>query len=219
MNIALIVFAGQGTRINSSIPKQFIQIKGKEIVVYTIEAFQNSPEIDEIVLVTGRDYIEKVNRLVKKYSFDKVKHVLVGGNTRQESVKNGLLGTDYDAKDNILIHDGDRPLINELIIKNNVDALKSHDVVCTYIPHAEALGHVSNLGRVKIVDNVRMDVQTPQSFKYGLIKKYHIERELESFSDDIGLVEEDHKVFYLHGSKYNFKVTTDIDLKVLESLL
>ena len=219
MNIALIVFAGQGSRINSKVPKQFIKINGKEIVSYTIEAFQFSPEIDEIVLVTNRDYIDYVNNLVKKYSFDKVKHVLVGGNTRQESVKLGLINTDYDAKDNILIHDGDRPLVNELIIKNNVEALKSHDVVCTYIPHAEALGHVSNLGRAKIVDNIRIDVQTPQSFKYGLIKKYHIERELEMFSDDIGLVEEDHKVFYLHGNKYNFKVTTDIDLKVLESLL
>lgn len=219
MNIALIVFAGQGTRINSSIPKQFIKIKGKEIVTYTIETFQNSPEIDEIVLVTHKDYLDYVKNFVKKYSFTKVKHILPGGNTRQESVKLGLLGTDYDKKDNILIHDGDRPLVGELIIKNNVDALKSHDVVCTYIPHSEALGHVSNLGRVKVVDNVRMDVQTPQSFKYGLIKKYHLERELESFSDDIGLVEEDHKVFYVHGSKYNFKITTDIDLKVLESLL
>ena len=219
MNIALIIFAGQGTRINSSIPKQFIKIKGKEIVTYTIETFQNSPEIDEIVLVTHKDYLDYVKNFVKKYSFTKVKHILPGGNTRQESVKLGLLGTDYDKKDNILIHDGDRPLVGELIIRNNVDALKSHDVVCTYIPHSEALGHVSNLGRVKVVDNIRMDVQTPQSFKYGLIKKYHLERELESFSDDIGLVEEDHKVFYVHGSKYNFKITTDIDLKVLESLL
>ena len=219
MNIALIVFAGLGTRINSPIPKQFIKIKGKEIVVYTIEAFQNSPLIDEIVLVTNKNYLDLVKNLVKKYSLNKVKHIIAGGNSRQESVKLGLVNTEYDSKDNILIHDGDRPLVSELIIKNNVESLKAHDVVCTYIPHAEALSHVSNLGRVKIVDGVRMDVQTPQSFKYGLIKKYHLERELESFSDDVGLLEEDHKVFYLRGSKYNFKITTDVDLKVLESLL
>ena len=219
MNIALIVFAGLGTRINSPIPKQFIKIKGKEIVVYTIETFQNSPLIDEIVLVTNKNYLDLVKNLVKKYSLSKVKHIIPGGNSRQESVKLGLVNTEYDSKDNILIHDGDRPLVSELIIKNNVESLKAHDVVCTYIPHAEALSHVSNLGRVKIVDGVRMDVQTPQSFKYGLIKKYHLERELESFSDDVGLLEEDHKVFYLRGSKYNFKITTDVDLKVLESLL
>ena len=219
MNIALIVFAGLGTRINSPIPKQFIKIKGKEIVVYTIETFQNSPLIDEIVLVTNKNYLDLVKNLVKKYSLSKVKHIIAGGNSRQESVKLGLVNTEYDSKDNILIHDGDRPLVSELIIKNNVESLKAHDVVCTYIPHAEALSHVSNLGRVKIVDGVRMDVQTPQSFKYGLIKKYHLERELESFSDDVGLLEEDHKVFYLRGSKYNFKITTDVDLKVLESLL
>ena len=219
MNIALIVFAGLGTRINSPIPKQFIKIKGKEIVVYTIEAFQNSPLIDEIVLVTNKNYLDLVKNLVKKYSLNKVKHIIAGGNSRQESVKLGLVNTEYDSKDNILIHDGDRPLVSELIIKNNVESLKAHDVVCTYIPHVEALSHVSNLGRVKIVDGVRMDVQTPQSFKYGLIKKYHLERELESFSDDVGLLEEDHKVFYLRGSKYNFKITTDVDLKVLESLL
>ena len=219
MNIALIVFAGLGTRINSPIPKQFIKIKGKEIVVYTIETFQNSPLIDEIVLVTNKNYLDLVKNLVKKYSLSKVKHIIPGGNSRQESVKLGLVNTEYDSKDNILIHDGDRPLVSELIIRNNVESLKAHDVVCTYIPHAEALSHVSNLGRVKIVDGVRMDVQTPQSFKYGLIKKYHLERELESFSDDVGLLEEDHKVFYLRGSKYNFKITTDVDLKVLESLL
>ena len=219
MNVALIVFGGSGTRINSSLPKQFIKIKGKELVVYTIEAFQNSPEIDEIVLVTHKDYFDLVNSLIKKYSLTKVKHVIAGGNTRQESVKLGLINTNYDDKDYVLIHDGDRPLVSELIIKNNVDALKHHDVVCTYIPHAEALPHVSNLGRVKIVDGKRIDVQTPQSFKYGLIKRYHLERELETFSDDIGLVEEDHNVFYLFGGKYNFKITTDIDLKVLESLL
>ena len=134
-------------------------------------------------------------------------------------MKLGLINTNYDDNDFVLIHDGDRPLVSELIIKNNVDALKHHDVVCTYIPHAEALPHVSNLGRVKVIGGKRIDVQTPQSFKYGLIKKYHLERELEIFSDDIGLVEEDHDVFYVFGGKYNFKITTDIDLKVLESLL
>ena len=219
MNIALIVFAGSGSRIHSELPKQFIRINDVEMVVYTIRRFQTNPNIDEIVLVTQKEYIEYTENLVNNYELTKVVKVVAGGDTRQESVRLGLEAIDYDDNENILIHDGDRPLVGELIIRNNVDALKSHDVVCTYIPHSEALGHVSNLGRVKVVDNIRMDVQTPQSFKYGLIKKYHLERELESFSDDIGLVEEDHKVFYVHGSKYNFKITTDIDLKVLESLL
>lgn len=219
MNVALIVFAGSGTRINSSIPKQFIKIKNKELVVYTIEKFQACEEIDEIVLVTHKNYLDLVKSFVEKYKLSKVKHIIPGGNTRQESVKLGLINTHYDDRDNILIHDGDRPLINEKIIKDNIKELKRYDAVCTYIEHKDALNFVSNLGRAKKLNGVEIDVQTPQSFKYGLIRKYHLLKELETFSDDTGLVENDVSVKYVLGNKYNYKITTDVDLKVLESLL
>ena len=219
MNVALIVFAGSGTRINSSIPKQFIKINEKELVVYTIEKFQKSNLIDEIVLVTHKNYLDLVNGFVKKYGFNKVKYVIPGGSSRQESVKLGLIGTDYSENDNILIHDGDRPLVSQEIIKKSVEALKEAVSCCVYIPHKDSLSEVSNLGRTKNINGVECDVQTPQSFKYGLIKKYHLLKEKESFSDDIGLVEQDVEVKYIYGDKLNFKVTTDIDLETVKRII
>ena len=219
MNVALIVFAGLGTRINSSVPKQFIKINGKEMVLYTIDVFQNHPEIDEIILVTHPNYYDFVKSLVEQYNLSKVKHIVKGGATRQESVKFGLLETNYDDKDNVLIHDGDRPLVSKEIISENIRSLTRYSAVCTMIKHEDSLREVSNLGRTKKINGEDIDVQTPQSFKYGIIKKYHVLKENEQFSDDIGLIENDYEVCYIKGDKYNFKVTTDIDLKYIEKLL
>jgi len=219
MNIALIVFAGTGSRIHSEVPKQFVIINGRQLVSYTIETFQKSKLIDEIVLVTLPDYVDYVKKMCENYDFDKVKHVIAGGSTRQESVKFGLEQTSYSSDDNILIHDGDRPLVSESIIFDNIEALKSHQVVCTYIEHKDSSSEVSNLGRSKKVNGVPYDIQTPQSFKYGLIKKYHIEKSDLSVSDDISLLESDYPVQYVLGSKDNFKVTTDQDLEYIKKRL
>lgn len=219
MNIALIVFAGTGSRMNLSIPKQFVKINGKELVCYTIEKFINHPLIDEIVLVTHKDYLTYVKELVKKYNYHKVKHIVSGGPTRQESVRLGLISYRYKDDDKVLIHDGDRPLVSETIISNNLKELDYFDVVCTSIKHKDALKEVSNLGRTKVIEGEDNDIQTPQSFRYGIISKYHELKKEESFSDDIGLVEADYKVKYVLGSPYNFKVTLDDDLKVLQSMI
>ena len=219
MNIALIVFAGIGSRIHSELPKQFVKVNGRELVSYTIETFQKSNLIDEIVLVTLSNYVIYVKEMCDRYHFSKVRYVLPGGKSRQESVKFGLENTSYSPDDNILIHDGDRPLVSESIIKDNIDSLKDHKVVCTYIEHKDANDEVSNLGRSKEVNGVPYDIQTPQSFKYGLIKKYHIEKSDVSVSDDISLLEADYPVQYVLGSKDNFKVTTDQDLEYIKKRL
>ena len=219
MNVALIVFAGKGTRINSSIPKQFIKINGKDLVVYTIEKFENSRYIDEIILVTHKDYVDYVKDLVLYYRLNKVRYIIQGGETRQESVKKGLEKSRYSDDDIILIHDGDRPLVDDNIIKNNIDLVKDYNAVCTFIYHDEAFRSASNLGRTKKLGDRDIDVQTPQSFRYGLIKKYHQMKENEQFSDDIGLVEKDYDVCYVKGSPFNFKVTTDIDLTLIKSIM
>lgn len=220
MNIALIVFAGVGSRINSPIPKQFIRIKDKELVAYTIDTFNNSTLIDEIILVTHKDYEEHVKNMVKKYNYNKVKHIIVGSSTRQKSVEKGLVYTNYSDEDNILIHDGDRPLVSEEIIKRNVDGLNEFKAVCTYIFHKDALDNVSNSGRKTFMAGENVDIQTPQSFKYGLIKRLHVEYRDEEFSDDIGISEKELKrIAYVKGDKTNFKVTTDIDLEVFKNMI
>ncbi len=188
MNIALIVFAGKGTRINSKVPKQFIKVKNKNIVAYTIDAFEKHSLIDEIVLVTSKEYVSYTQNMVIANRFNKVIHVIEGGETRQESVRNGLNSTSFDKNDNILIHDGDRPLVSEEIISRSIKELYSHQAVVAAIRSDEALKGVHNLGRKCVIEGVSYDIQTPQSFKYKLIKNAHNKYKDESVSDDASLI-------------------------------
>ncbi len=219
MNIALIVFAGSGSRIHSELPKQFIRINDVEMVVYTIRRFQTNPNIDEIVLVTAKEYIEYTQNLVENYELTKVKKIVEGGNTRQESVRLGLEAIDYDDDENILIHDGDRPLVSNAIINNAIMHLQEFKAVCPFIDQGERIVEISNSGRESFVDNKKVDIQTPQGFKFGLIKKAHIDGKSQEFSDDIGLVQYQVEVKYFEGEKENFKVTEDRDLEFLDKML
>lgn len=218
MNIALIVFAGSGTRINSCIPKQFIKINDQELVIYTIRKFNDNPHIDEIVLVTSKEFLPMVEHFKDKYNLEKIVKIVEGGASRQESVKNGLLATDYDPKDNILIHDGDRPLVGNAIINQCIQYLDEYDATCPFVFKSDELLEVSNSGRKSRLENKEIDIQTPHAFKYGLIKQKHTSVSSQ-VSDDISLVENDNEVKYFVGDKHNFKVTTDQDLEYLEKYL
>ena len=220
MNLALIVFAGKGTRITSSIPKQFIRIKGHEIVSYTINTFQKHPLIDEIVLVTSSDYFVYTQNMVNEHRFTKVTKVLVGGETRQESVRLGLESLSINDYDNVLIHDGDRPLVGDEIITSCLRGLNKHDALTVAIKSEDALKEVHNLGRKYIEDGIEYDIQTPQCFKYGLILEAHIRLKDMSFNDDASMVLEIGKeVTLIEGSPMNFKVTTNMDLEYLKKVI
>lgn len=219
MNIALIVFAGSGTRMNTSIPKQFIKVNDVEVVVYTIKKFEENPNIDEIVLVTSKDFISYTNELVIKFELKKVVKIVEGGSTRQESVRLGLLASDYNEDDNVLIHDGDRPLVSNAIINQCISYLDEYLACCPILDVKQRIPEVSNSGRARVVNNMEVDIQTPQAIKYVLIKSKHIELADKSFSDDIGLVEDDVNVKFFDGDPLNFKITQAKDLAYFENLL
>ena len=219
MNIALIVFAGSGTRIHSDIPKQFIKINDQELVVYTINKFIKNPNIDEIVLVTSKEYIPYVQSLIDKYQLSKISKIVEGGASRQESVRLGLLATGYNFDDKILIHDGDRPLVSNSIINQCLSYLDEYKACCPVIEESENYQEVSASGRKIVIEGKTLDIQTPQSFTYGIIKDNHLQKAGESYSDDIGLVEDVVEVKYFQGEKDNFKVTKDRDLDFLRKLI
>lgn len=219
MNIALIVFAGSGTRMHTLLPKQFVKINNQELVIYTIKKFDDNPNIDEIVLVTAKDYVYYVEEFKTKYNLKKVVKVVEGGATRQESVKLGLLATNYDENDNVLIHDGDRPLVSNTIINECISYLNEYDAVCPFLHIENRIKEISNSGRTRSVEGYEVDIQTPQAFKYGLIKSKHVELSEKSFSDDIGLVEDSTDVKFFIGEPTNFKITKDNDLAYFEKLL
>lgn len=218
MNITLIVFAGKGSRINSEIPKQFIRIKDTEIVVYTIKKFNENPHIDEIILVTSKEFIPYVECFKEKYELGKIVKVVEGGNSRQESVRLALESIDYDKNDNILIHDGARPLVSHAIINTAIEFLSDYQSSCPYIPKSEELKEVSNSGRNILLEGKEVAIQTPQCFKFGLIKEAHLNKTDLEVNDDISLIDPELVKFY-PGDKYNFKITTDSDLEYLKAYL
>ena len=213
MNIALIVFAGIGARINSSVPKQFVKINNKELVAYTIEAFNNHPLIDEIVLVTSKDYLRYAKTMVYMNRLNKVNHIVEGGSNRQESVRNGLNKVHFQNKDVVLIHDGDRPFVSTRLITRCLDEIKGQKAVAPIVKHSEAIEEVSNSGRFIIINDERYDVGTPQTFYYGDVVEMHNRLKDIEVSDDMSLFEHENiETKYFPGDPQNIKITTNQDL-------
>ena len=224
MNIAIVLAGGTGSRMSLDMPKQFIAVKGKPIMAYTLSVFQNSPLVDSIYLVSHKEYFEQSKTIIEQYNITKVRDIIEGGQTRQESVFNALKQMNAKDDDIILIHDCARPLVDEQIIKDNIEQCKLHEAVETAVKAVDTTIEVSeeqfenSLNRDKLYQ-----VQTPQTFKYKLIKEAHenaIKNKLANITDDAQLVAKlGHKVFIVNGKKTNLKVTTDEDLKILEALL
>ena len=224
-NIALITAAGNGLRMGLDTPKQFLTIEGKELIFYAINCFESHDAIDSIYLICGDEQIEQMLKIVNKYGFKKVKGVLKGGSTRQESVFLGLNALRDIAKDDdiILIHDGARPLLDKDIITNNVNECLKYDAVETVIKATDTtiVGIEGKL--INVLDRSSLyQVQTPQTFKYSLILKAH---ELaigdKLATDDAQLIKKylNRDVHLVEGNKKNFKVTTSEDLKILKGFI
>ena len=226
MNIALIVAAGIGSRMdNADKPKQFLLVEGKPLIIYTVKAFQENADIDRIIIVTSSDYKKQLSDWCEQYGLSKVIDIVLGGDTRQASVYNGLKAIkELGAKDDdiVLIHDGARPLVTQDIISNNIKACKNFDAVDTVIkasdtilvsPDGETISNIPNR-------NELFQSQTPQTFKFGLVLKAHENAKDNKATDDAKLVLSMGKTVRLvQGNKQNFKVTTPEDLKLLSVLL
>lgn len=226
-NIALITAAGKGTRlVGAGIPKQFLRVRGKPILIYSVETFNNNELIDEIYIITSKEHIEEVERLCRQYNINKLKGVVEGGQTRQESVFNGLQAmktNNVGDNDIVLIHDGARPLVDNVIINSNIKACLEYQAVETVIPLTDTIVKSSN-GQIfdEIADrNELYQVQTPQTFNFKLIFDAHKRFEsLKLATDDAQLVHNMGKPVHLvEGNKKNLKVTTVEDLNILTSLL
>ena len=228
MNIAVILAGGSGTRIGAiDTPKQFIDIYGKPLIVHTIESFDVNPNIDYILVACKEEWIEDLTIWTRQYGLNKVKWIINGGSTRQESVLNSIkkLKDECSEDDVLVIHDAARPLISQRIINENIEGAKKYGAVDTVIPTTDTI--------IKSVDSITINSvpirkelylgQTPQSFKYSIISEAH-ERALKDSTldatDDCQLVLKQGKEVYLvEGDKLNFKVTTFEDLMILKAVI
>ncbi len=220
----VLAASGMGKRMNSNINKQYLLLKEKPILAYTIEKFDNNEYIDEIVVVAREEEKEYcIREVVKKYDFRKVTNVVGGGAERQDSVYKGLLAVNSLCSI-VLIHDGVRPFIRNKDIFNSIDGVIKYNACVIGTPVKDTIKMVDM--DKDIIDtpnrNNLWSVQTPQSFSYKLILKAYeeaIQKKLIA-TDDSMLVEKlGYKVKMIEGSYSNIKITTPEDLKFAELLL
>ncbi|NLM35356.1 MAG: 2-C-methyl-D-erythritol 4-phosphate cytidylyltransferase [Clostridiales bacterium] len=222
-NIGLIVAAGKGKRMGSEISKQFLQLKGKPLLYYTIKAFSQCERINSIVLVLSKEELDFARKeIVEKYDFKKVTALVEGGKERQQSVYNGLKAI---ANCNIVaIHDGARPFVTTDIIEAGIDYAERFGASACGVRPKDTIKVVNEEGfSVTTPDrNALMAVQTPQCFKYDLILECHRQADIENYSatDDTMIVEKyGHRVYLYEGDYKNIKVTTPEDMLLGEEIL
>ena len=222
MNTAIILAGGKGKRMGYSISKQFIELKGKPILYYTLKKYIDSEYIDKIILVLPKDEIEYCREnILEKYSL-KVDTIVEGGKERQNSVYNGLMAV--EKSDIVLIHDGARPFISEKIINEGIDLAKKYGAAAPGVMPKDTI-KIKNKEGFSIETPHRetlVAIQTPQVFNYNIIlechKKIHVSKEL--VTDDTMVVEKyGHKVYLYDGEYTNIKVTTPEDLVLAEKLV
>lgn len=223
MNCAIIMAAGKGKRMKAGINKQFILLKDRPILAYTIDKFQNSSSIDEIIIVAAPDEINFCkNEIVYKYSFNKVKKVVCGGKERQNSVINGLMAA--KESDIVLIHDGARPFIDDRIINQGIEYAKTYGgAACGITPKDTIKVRNTDGFSEKTLDRSRLFcVQTPQCFKYEDILNAHMYAKENNIlaTDDTMLFEMmGNRVYLYEGSYNNIKITTPEDLYSAEKIM
>ncbi len=217
-NVAVILGAGNGTRMGTDISKMLLEIGGKTVIQRSVEAFTDMPEIDEIIVVCRESDIEKFSELIQDESVTFV----IGGATRQQSVMNAV--ETIDECDYIIIHDGARPLITQKAIINTLDCAMSNGAAATGVKVKDTIKIVDS--DMKIVDtpnrNSLISIQTPQIFKFSLYKaalKKAVDAN-EDYTDDCRLVEKyGADVYTVLGDYENIKITTPEDIPLAESIL
>ncbi len=215
----LLLAAGSSTRFADNTKKQFFKVKGREVLYYSLNTFNNSELIDEIIVVSSSEDFEIITNLVNANNFTKVKAIVVGGNVRQESVKNGL---DYIKEDGyVLIHDSARPLVDEKVISSLIEALKDADGATPAIKVVDTIVKVKN-GELLSFENrdELYRIQTPQAFKVNVIKEAHQKFEGKEATDDTQLVKLlDKKVVIIPGEEKLKKITTLEDTNAIEAYI
>lgn len=222
---AIVLAAGQGKRMHSKIQKQFLEIGGKPILYYSMECFQKSPLIQDIILVTGEDMISYCqSEIVEKYGFTKVCKVTAGGKERYDSVYAGLLccqDTDY-----VYIHDGARPFVTEEMIQRGYEAVKRTNACVMGMPSKDTVKLADPSGYIKETPDRKIvwNIQTPQIFSYELIRSAYEsirQKDMSNVTDDAMVVEQETgaKILLVEGSYRNIKITTPEDMAVAEAFL
>lgn len=214
----IVVAGGRGVRMNVDMPKQFLELSNKPVLMHTLECFYRYSSDMSIILVLPEDHMEFWVKLCKKHHFTVPHSVVKGGETRFLSVKNGLQKVDTKY---VAIHDGVRPLVSSETLGRCFVAVKNHQAVIPVIDLTDSIRRVEDFSNSHPEDRTKFKlVQTPQVFDSSILKKCYELPYSKSFTDDASVVESaGHKVELVEGNRENIKITTPTDINIAESLL
>ncbi|MBO7048752.1 MAG: 2-C-methyl-D-erythritol 4-phosphate cytidylyltransferase [Spirochaetia bacterium] len=226
MNNVLIFAGGAGRRMNSrSKPKQFLKLYGKEIIIHTLENFQNHPEVDNIVVVCIKGWINYLQRLLAQYGMDKVRIIVAGGKTGQESIYNGLCAlSDFAPEDSIvLVHDGVRPFVTDTLISDCIKSVKKNGSAITVTPAIETIVELNGKKVESITDRSKCyHAKAPQCFYLGELLATHKKAIKDGNTDMIDsaslMKHYGHDLYVVPGSTDNIKITTPSDFYTFRAL-
>ncbi len=220
--VAIIPSGGIGSRILSSIPKQYVKVLGKELIAYTLQVFQNSNFIDEIIIPAQPSYFDLLNSIKEKFNLDKIVKIIEGGKKRQDSVSNGLKQLSLTDEDLVIVHDAARPLLSQELLEKSINEAKKYDSIVVAKKASDTL--IKGGGIVgEYLDRTNIYyAQTPQIFRYKiLLEAFKLANESNFLGTDESMLVKNANfdVRIVEGETTNFKVTTQSDLELLEHIL
>lgn len=229
MNVAMIIAGGNGKRMEQEIPKQFLNVNDKPVIVYTMEAFQKHPDIHEMIIICIEGWHEILKAYARQYHIDKLKWIVSGGATGQESIYNGIIEAKkhYQDTDLIFVHDAIRPMVSQEIISDCIIQCKKYGSAIAAVPcntavllYADGDKKCSN----EVIDrNILAMTQTPQGFSLGKMIWAHEEARKRGIKESVAtctlMVELGEKLYFSMGAETNIKLTTPDDMKIFKALL
>ena len=222
MNTAIIVAAGQGTRFGGNVPKQFLELSGKPVVIHTMLKFEACPLVDEIILVLSAEHKAGFVEIAGKYPLKKLTKIIGGGASRAGSVLNGLKAVRAETANIVAVHDGARPLVTADEIAETIRKAGETGAAVLAAPVTDTVKEVSGENIVKTIDrNSLRRALTPQCFRYDILQKaYALAENIDEATDESFLVEKaGFPVTFVEGSASNIKITREEDLALAEFLM
>ena len=229
MNVAIILAAGSGQRMGQEIPKQFLPVYDKPVLLYTLEGFEKHPEIDAIEVVCLDGWHDVVRAYARQFGIGKLQWIVSGGATGQESIRNGVFALEgiCGQDDIVVIHDGIRPLVDESVLSDVIDTCRKYGNGVTSLPYNEQIFVVDDeISTVRYIPRETLRrVSTPQAYRFSKIDwAYH-----KAFEEGIGIhgssyantmmVELGERLYFAKGSDKNIKLTTKDDLELFKAYL
>jgi 2-C-methyl-D-erythritol 4-phosphate cytidylyltransferase len=222
VNTAIIAAAGSGTRFGAEKPKQFVEILGQPLIIYTLQQFESCPAIDEIVLVLPAGEIESFGQIAPKYNLKKLAQTVSGGKTRAASVLNGLNAVVEKSAEIVTVHDGARPLVATEEITKTVAKAKETGAACLVAAVTDTIKEVADGKIVQTIDRAKLRrALTPQCFRYEILKRAFAQNETDEIvTDECFLVEKlGVEVSIVEGNARNIKITAPEDIPIVENFL